>query len=79
MKLGAGIARKFCSNEFPFDAPVQPGETLFGIAEKYYGDGYKWMQLKEHNPWINPDRLIVGRKIYVPNPTSQSGGGSGGS
>lgn len=48
---------------------VKPGETLFGIAETYYGNGYRWLELKQYNPGVaDPDRLSVGQKIFVPNP-----------
>lgn len=47
---------------------VKPGETLFGIAEMYYGNGYKWTELLQYNTWVNPDRLVVGRTIFIPDP-----------
>ena len=48
---------------------VQEDETLFGIAEKYYGNGYEFSKLEEYNPGVDPDRLIVGETIFVPNPS----------
>ena len=47
---------------------VQPGETLSGIAERYYGNKYRWEVLHEYNNVYDPDRLRVGQIIYVPDP-----------
>lgn len=47
---------------------VQPNETLFGIAEKYYGNGYEWVHLQEYNRVEDPDHLAAGSTIFVPNP-----------
>jgi hypothetical protein len=69
-RAGALRAAEGAASEFPFvNHEVQRGETLFGIAERYYGSGYLWPQLKEYNSWVDPDRLIVGSTIFVPNPT----------
>lgn len=65
---------------------VQRGETLFSIAEKYYGDGYSWVRIKEYNPWVDQDHLNIGEIIHIPDPryipagavaSSDSGGGGG--
>jgi LysM repeat protein len=48
---------------------VQEDETLFGIAEKYYDNGYEWQRLHEYNPGVDPDRLVVGQTIFIPNPS----------
>lgn len=45
---------------------VRPGDTLYGIAEKYYGRGELWTVIQRSNPKINPDRLLVGQKIIIP-------------
>jgi len=47
---------------------VQRGETLFSIAERYYGNGYEWVKLKEYNPNIDQEHLNIGEIIYVPDP-----------
>jgi hypothetical protein len=47
---------------------VKRGETLFSIAEEYYGSGYEWMRLKEYNGWIeDPNKLNIGEIIYIPD------------
>ncbi|MBI4604167.1 MAG: LysM peptidoglycan-binding domain-containing protein [Planctomycetes bacterium] len=46
---------------------VRPGESLFGIAERAYGNGLEWPRIWEANPWIDePDRLRTGAIVYVP-------------
>src|SRR5262245_10583509 len=47
---------------------VQRGETLFSLAEKYYGDGYAWVRIKEYNPWVDQDHLNIGEIIHIPDP-----------
>ncbi len=47
---------------------VKRGETLFSIAEKYYGTGYEWVKLKEYNPWVDQDHLPIGEIIVIPDP-----------
>ncbi len=57
---------------------VQRGETLFSIAEKYYGDGYQSVRIKEYNPWIDHERLAIGEVIHIPDPKFSSGETDGG-
>jgi LysM repeat protein len=56
---------------------VQKGETLFSIAEKYYGDGYLWPKIHECNRYVDPEQLKVGQTLCVPNPTQGTGSGRG--
>ncbi len=45
---------------------VKPGDTLYGIAEQYYGKGELWTFIARSNPEINPRKLLVGQKIVIP-------------
>jgi nucleoid-associated protein YgaU len=47
---------------------VQPGDTLFRVAEKFYGDATKWKRIREANRTrIDPDgRIRAGQIIVVP-------------
>jgi hypothetical protein len=45
---------------------VKPGESLFAIAERTYGNGLEWPRIWEANPWVDPDRLRAGETIYLP-------------
>jgi hypothetical protein len=46
---------------YPADAKthrIAAGETLWGLAQQYYGDPYLWPQLWEANTWISDARWI---------------------
>ncbi len=47
---------------------VRRGETLYKIAEKYYGDGGRWKQLRDANSSVvsDPQDLQAGIKLRVP-------------
>jgi len=37
---------------------VQPGDSLWKLAERYYGDGSRWPEIYTANPWIDDPNLI---------------------
>ncbi len=44
---------------------VKKGDTLWGIAERYFRDPHKWMKIWEHNLYIsNPDLIYPGNRIW---------------
>jgi len=45
---------------------VQQGDSLFNIAKKFYGDGYKYKLLALYNHIDNPDTLEVGQTLKIP-------------
>lgn len=47
---------------------IVSGDTLSGIAKKYYGDGSRYMQIFEANKEVikDPDKIFVGQKIRIP-------------
>jgi 5'-nucleotidase/UDP-sugar diphosphatase len=45
---------------------VVAGDNLWDIAEKIYGDGFKWKILSEANPQYTPKKLPVGATLKVP-------------
>jgi nucleoid-associated protein YgaU len=49
---------------------VGQGESLFGIAQKYYNDGSKWYKILEANKKTIKDRksLKVGQELFIPDP-----------
>ena len=48
---------------------VQPGETLFVIAEKYYGNGEYYKSIYEANrdKMTSPNNVRVGVRLVIPN------------
>jgi 5'-nucleotidase / UDP-sugar diphosphatase len=45
---------------------VVAGDNYWDIAEKIYGDGFKWKALSEANPEYTPLKLPVGATLKVP-------------
>ena len=45
---------------------VKPGESLFSIAERAYGNGLEWPRIWEANPWLDPDSLRSGEIVRIP-------------
>ncbi len=50
---------------------VAEGDTLFGLAERYYGDGERFVDLYQANRDVlkRPDRLAVGTVLVIPDLT----------
>lgn len=44
---------------------VKKGDTLWGIASRFYGDGTKWGILAEKNGVTNPRTLQIGRVLRL--------------
>lgn len=51
---------------------VQPGDTLWSIAEEMYGEGEKYVEISEVNNLPEPDLLIVGQNLVLPEVTPSS-------
>ncbi len=46
---------------------VAKGESLWKIAESYYGDGYKWTEIASANDLKNPNALEEGQELNLPD------------
>jgi 5'-nucleotidase / UDP-sugar diphosphatase len=46
---------------------VKKGDTLWGIAQRTYGDGKQYRKILAANPSIKGDRLNAGQKIMLPS------------
>ncbi len=45
---------------------VGQGEHLWGIAEKYYGSGYNWVDIARENKLVNANQLLVAQELTIP-------------
>ena len=46
---------------------VQPGDSLWKLAERNLGQGLRWHDLLSVNPGIlNPDHIVAGTQLYLP-------------
>jgi nucleoid-associated protein YgaU len=48
---------------------VQPGETLSGIAQHYYGSAVKWWKIlaANHDILSNPNKIRPGMRLVIPD------------
>lgn len=51
----------------PTTHTVTENETLWSIAEKYYASGYNWVSIAKENNLANPDKLMIGQALTIPN------------
>jgi LysM repeat protein len=49
---------------------VQQGDTLSGLALKYYGNASQWKQILDANPSLGgkPNKIRIGQVLVIPNP-----------
>jgi len=52
--------------KLPVIHTVNTGESLWLIAEKYYGSGYNWVDIAKENELSRPDYVTVGEKLVIP-------------
>ena len=52
--------------EKPTQYTVVAGDHLWGIAQKVYGDPYKWLNISIANNLINPSVIEVGQVLNLP-------------
>lgn len=45
---------------------VEPGDTLWGIAERFYGDGSKYQMIADASGIANPDLIHPGQLLTIP-------------
>lgn len=53
---------------------IKKGDTMWDLANKYYGNSLQWKKIAEANSKIDPRRLQVGKKLLIP---FRSGGYTG--
>jgi len=57
---------KIVPEGLPTTHKVEAGEHLWGIAEKYFGSGYNWVDIAKENNLANPNQLLVGQELTIP-------------
>lgn len=45
---------------------IAEGDTFVSIAEAWFGDASKWSLIAKENPTVDPQKLKIGQKIYLP-------------
>ena len=50
----------------PVTHTVAKGEHLWGISEKYYGNGYNWPDIAQANNITNPGIIVTGQELTIP-------------
>ncbi|MBF6330568.1 LysM peptidoglycan-binding domain-containing protein [Nocardia transvalensis] len=45
---------------------VEPGDTLWAIAERFYGDGGRYQEIADASDIDNPDAINVGQVLTIP-------------
>ncbi len=45
---------------------VKSGDTLWSYAQKYYGNGAMWSKISQANNNLDPKKLQVGQRIFIP-------------
>lgn len=46
---------------------IQKGDSLWGIASRVYGNGQRWVDIRDANPGLNPQKMQVGQEIVLPD------------
>jgi len=59
------LASRADERQVPRSHTVQKGETLWGIATRYYGDGTKWKELADRNGVADPRQLPIGKVLSL--------------
>ena len=55
------------TQELPKSHTVAKGESLWTIAEKYYGSGYNWVDIAAENKLADADVVSEGQTLSIPD------------
>lgn len=64
-------------DNLPGKYTVKEGDTLFLIAEKYYGDGYRYDMVAKENNLTSVDQIEVGQVLQIPKLEIEQATGGG--
>lgn len=65
------------SEDLPGKYTIKEGDTLFSIAEHYYKDGYKFLNIAETNKLADVNALEVGQVLEIPKLIKELAAGEG--
>ncbi|ERP32118.1 LysM peptidoglycan-binding domain-containing protein [Chitinivibrio alkaliphilus] len=50
-----------------YEYRIEPFDNLWNLSKQYYGDGFRWEKIWEHNPYIqNPHLIYPNDIVYIP-------------
>ncbi len=61
-----GLSQRPDTQETPKSVAVKSGDTLWGFAVQYYGDGTRWQDIARQNGITDPKKLSVGKVLEIP-------------
>ncbi len=61
-----GLSQRPDTQETPKSVTVKSGDTLWGFAVQYYGDGTRWQDIAGQNGIAAPGKLPVGKVLEIP-------------
>lgn len=61
------ISIKHINDERVVSYFAQPGDTLYRIADKFYGNGSKWPEIKQVNAELQESALEIGQEVIIPD------------
>lgn len=59
-------AADVAKDALPGNYTIKTGDTLFTVAQSYYGDGWKYTEIIKANNLPNPDAIEVGQVVLIP-------------
>lgn len=62
------------SATLPATYTVVAGDTLWSISQKYFASGYNWVDISDANKLTNPDSIVAGQTLTIPNVTRREPG-----
>lgn len=65
-KLKAARKKAKAPTSFVLEYHVKPGDTLFRLAETFYGTGRAWAKIAQANKTPNPDHIEIGTVLKIP-------------
>lgn len=63
---GTGLQERSGGSPVPKSATVKKGDTLWGYAVKFYGNGQEWSRIAQANGISDPKKLQIGTVVTIP-------------